>query len=134
MFHSNALARGRKSAFTFSAKLAIRDLYSMVRERLVLFAKFLCPLLQIVLSDLCLVGVNKLRNSLPRVERCLVKIAGPDRGLKRPVMPGQGEIVQHHRDLVGVGGLPNQGVSTGALRALQVFKHHNGHFGPGRRL
>ena len=62
--------------------------------------------------------------------RLAIEIAGNDGGIVRPVVHGQREIVADHGNFVGAGSLFHQGSCAAAIRALQVFKHHQGDLGP----
>ena len=42
--------------------------------------------------------------------------------------------MQQHGDFMSVSSFPDHRINLGAVRALEVFKHHDSHGGSGRRL
>ena len=58
-----------------------------------------------------------------------VKPAGVDGGVHAPVMEGEREIVADPRDFVGGGHLSEEGVGTGTVWTLEVFKFDEGDAG-----
>ena len=72
-------------------------------------------------SKSCLKTVSQI---IPQDFGMGVKIAGENRGVIRPGMHGQREIVANDRDLVGAGRFFEQGRRSGAIGTLQVLENN----------
>src|SRR5262249_27019937 len=97
VLYADALAQGKVSLY-FVCQLAVR-IANRRYGNFAFRAEFLHPLPEVVAGDLPLIGKDeaaKLVADLLRAGVLAVKVARPDCRFKRPVVPGQREVMQHH--------------------------------------
>src|SRR5579859_1655245 len=114
-------------------QLALR--VGIERQRcLVIVGKLLHELPQVALGDLRLVAEDETAKIIAQLGCFGIKVARVHRRIERPGMLREREVMQDHRHLVSIRRFPDHGIGASAIRALQVFKHHDGYPRSGRWL